>query len=156
MVGAGLICLGLVIVKSSAKPFKVRTYLHYSQGLQPGAPVSIDGVRAGSVATVKLSGGSLDHPIEVVMNLDAAQQWTIPNDSKAMLTSDGVLGPTSMEIDTRGASGVPIQINGVIKSLEVTDYQAAHALEVVGNALIDASKKLRNQNERPNAPAGTK
>jgi len=40
--------------------------------------------------------------------------------------------------------------------MEITDNQAAHALEVVGKALIDASKKLRDKNESPNSHVPSK
>jgi hypothetical protein len=61
-----------------------------------------------------------------------------------------------MDIDARGTTGPPIENNGVIKSREVADNQAAHALEVVGKALIDASKKLRDKNESPKSPVPSK
>ncbi len=152
IVGTGLVCLGLLIVKAPTHRLKIRTYLHHTEGLKTGASVSMDGVRIGSVTTVNLGGGSTDHPVEVVTLLDAGQQVSVPNDSVVSLITEGVLGPTVMDIDTRRAIGPPIENNGVIKSLEVTDNQAAHALEVVGNALINASKKLRDKNESSNSP----
>jgi phospholipid/cholesterol/gamma-HCH transport system substrate-binding protein len=131
IVGTGLVCLGLLIVKAPTHRLKVRTYLHHTQGLKPGASVSIDGVRIGSVARVDLGSESTDHPVEVIMLLGTGEQVTIPNDSEASLATEGLLGPTIMEIDTRSATGPPIENNGVIKSLEVTDNQAAHALDVL-------------------------
>jgi ABC-type transporter Mla subunit MlaD len=67
----------------------------------------------------------------VILLLGTGEQVTIPNDSEASLATEGLLGPTIMEIDTRSATGPPIENNGVIKSLEVTDNQAAHALDVL-------------------------
>ncbi len=90
------------------------------------------------------------------MLLDTGQELNVPSDSVITLTTAGVLGPTEIDIDTRGTTGPPIENNGVIKSVEITDNQAAHALEVVGKALIDASKKLRDKNESPNSPVPSK
>ena len=139
-------CLVLVLVKVPRHRLLVRTYLRHALSLQPGTPVSIDGVRVGSVRSVELVPGVRDRPVEVLMTLGTAYKLTLPNDSVVEPTSEGVLGPTVMEIDTRNTTGSPLESNGVLKSVEITDTQGARALEVIGNALIEESKKLRDKN----------
>ena len=123
----------------------MHTYLRTGDGLQTGTPVSVDGVRAGSLESLSVRTVSGDLPIDAILRVNTSYRLSIPNDSVVRLTSDGVLGPTVLEIDTRAASGPPIQDNGLLKSVEVTDDKAARALENIGNALIDASKKMRDK-----------
>lgn len=86
------------------------------------------------------------------MALGTSYKLTVPNDSVVEPTSEGVLGPAVMDIHTRNTTGSPLENNGVLCSLEITDTQGAHALEVLGNALIEKSKKLRDQNQSSNSP----
>jgi hypothetical protein len=54
-----------------------------------------------------------------------------------------------MEIDTQKAAGPPIGNNGILKSTEVTDNQAAHAMEKLGSVLIEESKRLSDKDKHP-------
>jgi hypothetical protein len=90
-----------------------------------------------------------EHPVEVIMSIGTSKKVIVPNDSTVWLTAEGVLGPNVVEIDTLKAVGPPVENNGVLKSLEVTNNNAARAMEIMGNALIDASKKLRDKDKSP-------
>ncbi len=129
----------------------VRTFLHSAQGVQPGAHVRVDGVDVGSVSDVGVSKQPAEGPIELRMVLRAPYVLSIPSDATASLQTDGVLGPTFVEIDTREASGAPIAENGTLKSVEfnVSKESAAHALEVVGNAFLKEAQKMRDQRPAP-------
>jgi len=152
IVGIGLTCLALIFVKAPSHRLNVRTYLRNAQGLQSGTPVSIDGVRVGSVTSVDVRPELGDHPVEAVMMIGTSYKLTVPNDSVVRLTAEGALGPTVLEIDTRKAVGPPAENNGVLKSMEATDNQGARALEFMGNVLIDASKKIRDKDRSPSPP----
>lgn len=145
IVGVGVTCLGLVLARMPTHRLKVRTYLHQAQGLKSGSAVSIDGVRVGSVERVDVRPDLGDHPVETIMVIGTSYEMKVPNDSVVRLETEGVLGPTVIQIDTRKAVGRPVENNGVLKSVELTDDQAAHALEFIGNALIDESKKIREK-----------
>lgn len=93
IVGTGLVCLVLVLVKVPRHRLLVRTYLRHALSLQPGTSVSLDGVRVGSVRSVDLRSGVSDRPVEVVMALGTSYKLTVPNDSVVEPTSEGVLGP---------------------------------------------------------------
>jgi ABC-type transporter Mla subunit MlaD len=93
-----------------------------------------------------------DRPVEVVMTINTSYKLTVPNDSVVRLaTEGGVLGPTVVEIDTRKAIGPPIQDNGVLPSMEITDSRAARVLEFIGNTFLYESRKLRDT-EKPLSP----
>ena len=58
-------------------------------------------------------------------------------------------GPTFVEIDTRKAAGPPIAEDAVLRSVEfnLNGEAAAHALEVVGDAMVKEAQKLRDQDQ---------
>lgn len=143
--GVGAVGLSFVLMKTPVHTLRMHTYLRTADGLQTGTPVSIDGVRVGCLESLSVRAVLGDRPVDAILAIDTSYKLTIPNDSLVRLTSEGVLGPTVLEIDTRAAVGPPIENNGLLKSVEITDSQAARALEYVGNALIDASKKMRDK-----------
>ena len=79
----------------------------------------------------------------------------IPTDAIASLEADGVLGPTFVEIDTRKASGPAAGDDAALQSMEVEKGQSARALEVLGNALLEESRKSRER-DKSQTPQGTK
>ena len=149
------ICAWLVLRRSPSHRLSVRTYFRHAQSLQLGTPVWVDGVEAGSVTSINVRPELGERPVEVVMAIQTPYDLRVPNGSTASLSAQGVLGPAVVEIDTRKAGGPPLGSGGVLESLEVTDNQAAHAMEVIGNSLVEASKKLRDQqsNSLPVNPA---
>ena len=138
-------CVWLV-GSSASRKITVRTYFHHAQGLIPGARVQVDGVEAGFVREVTLETKRGNRPIAVRMALDTANGSSVPSDATASLQVDEVLGPTFVEVDTRNRTGAPISNNGILESVEAVDNTgAAQALEVIGNKLLDESKKLREK-----------
>jgi ABC-type transporter Mla subunit MlaD len=126
----------------------LRTYFHHAQSLQPGTPVWVDGVEVGSVTSISVRPELSELPVEVLMETRTPYDLRIRG-SIVSLSAQGVLGPAVLEIDTRRSTGPPVLNGGILKSAEVTDNQAAHAMEVVGNSLIEASKKLREKDQSP-------
>ena len=138
-------CVWLVVSSASHKII-VRTYFHNAQGLIPGARVRVDGVEAGFVREVSVEADRGKQPIVVRIALDTANGLNVPSDATTSLQTEGVLGPTFVEVDTRDRTGVPIGNNGVLESAETIDNTgAAHALEVIGNKLLEESKKLKEK-----------
>ena len=118
--------------------------------------MSVDGVRVGAVRSVDVRPELGDHPVEAVIAIGTPYKLVVPKDSVVWLAIEGgVLGQTVLEIDTRNAVAPPIENDGVLKSVEVKDNQAAHALEFIGNALIDESKNIREKDKPPNQPSET-
>ena len=110
-------CLWLVVREPSHR-LNVRTFVHNPQGLQPGARVHIDGVDVGSVRDIRASTQLGEGSSELRMILRTPYALSIPADAVVSLQTEGVLGPTFVEIDTRKASGAPIAQDGVLRSVE--------------------------------------
>jgi phospholipid/cholesterol/gamma-HCH transport system substrate-binding protein len=144
------ICLWLSLRPPSQ--LNVRTYFHNAANLQRDTSVWVDGVEVGSVTSVAVRPELGERPVEVLMTIRTPYELRIPKGSIASLSTQGVLGPTVVDIDTRRASGPPIENGGMLDSLELANNQAARAIEVLGNALVDASKKLQEKEQSSSKP----
>jgi ABC-type transporter Mla subunit MlaD len=144
-------CLWLVVLSASHKII-VRTYFRNAPGLLSGARVRVDGMELGFVREISLEPQHRDRPIAVRMALDTEHGLIIPSDAAATLETEGMLGPTFVEIDTRNKTGAPIGNNAILESTEPADNAGAHALEVVGKSFLE-SRKLREKDKPPLDPA---
>lgn len=154
VVCVGLLCLWIALRETSSHQLTIRAYFQSAQGLKRGTPVWINGVQVGSVIDVRVHPELTEHPVEVLMAISTPYELSIPRDSIARLSAQGVLGPNVVDIDTRMATGSPIANGGVLKSVEdtVTGNQAADAMEKIGNVLIKESNRLREQDKPRAAP----
>src|SRR5579863_3791698 len=91
-------CLGLAY-RSYAHGLTVRVYFHNAQGLHRHEKVRANGLDVGTVESVSLSPQLGDQPVEVLLRLDSDHAARIPNDSTAMIETEGLLGPPYVEID---------------------------------------------------------
>jgi ABC-type transporter Mla subunit MlaD len=107
--------------------------------MKAGAPVYVDGVKLGVVMSVRVRPELGDRPVEVFMAISTPYELRIPSDSTVFLSTEGVLGQTFPDIDTRSAHGAASGNNGVLKSSEVTAVVAAQAVRRIGDALVQAS-----------------
>jgi ABC-type transporter Mla subunit MlaD len=131
---------------------RLKTYFQNPSSLDAGALVCVDGVQVGTISSVRVHPEWREHPVEVLMALETPYKIDIPDDAMVSLQTQGVLGPTFVEIDTRNARGTPIRNDGVMKSLEVKPDTAADVLERVGQAMIQASKNVRPSGENHATP----
>jgi ABC-type transporter Mla subunit MlaD len=144
----GLASIWFVSTESRAHHLTVRTYFRTTENLKPDATVRFHGVDPGAVKAVNLRPELGKRPIEIVMELRNDHGLQIPNDSIASPATDGVLGPTFVEIDGSQAAGPPLRNNEILQSLEpdvMTNEQAARAMEKIGTVLIEESQKLRQK-----------
>jgi phospholipid/cholesterol/gamma-HCH transport system substrate-binding protein len=108
----------------------VSTYFANSAGLKTGAAVNLEGVTIGTVKTVTIDN-SPEHkltPVKIVMKLDDKYAATLKKDSKASLSTVGVLGDTVVDINSQFAVGQRLQDGDVLKTLEtpsITDVVKA-------------------------------
>jgi ABC-type transporter Mla subunit MlaD len=123
----------------------LHAYYRHVQNVRKGMPVCVDGVEVGSVANVTVRPELGDRPVEVVLKVRTPYELRIPRDSIAALSSQGVLGPNVVDIDTRAAHAPPVTDGATIESRESTDDQAAHALGVVVKSLAEHSRKQDQQ-----------
>jgi phospholipid/cholesterol/gamma-HCH transport system substrate-binding protein len=131
---------------------KVRSYFENAAGLEVGAPVSLEGVTVGTVTRIRVVS-SPDRrltPVEVTMKISGRRvEQSLHTDSKASLSTIGVLGDTVVDINSQFASG-PLLKNGdelttmetpnitdVIKSSQGTIEQL-NVILAKANSLLDS------------------
>jgi phospholipid/cholesterol/gamma-HCH transport system substrate-binding protein len=101
----------------------VRSYFENSAGLKVGAPVQLDGVTVGNVSAVRPVLDRRLTPVEVVMKINRKYAAGIREDSKASLETQGVLGDTDVDIDSKYAHRGPAQNNAELPTTESPNLQ---------------------------------
>ncbi len=98
----------------------ILTYFENSAGLKSGAAVNLEGVTIGTVKTVTIDNSPERKltPVKVTMKLDDKFGATLKKDSKASLSTVGVLGDTVIDINSQFAVGPPLQDGDVLKTTE--------------------------------------
>jgi phospholipid/cholesterol/gamma-HCH transport system substrate-binding protein len=98
----------------------VTTYFENSAGLKDGAAVNLEGVTIGTVKNISVVTAPERKltPVQVVMKLDSKFQSSLHTDSKAALTTVGVLGDTVVDINSQVATGPPLQDGDELKTEE--------------------------------------
>src|SRR5882757_6237553 len=126
VVAAIILVTLLFLMTSSAglgifsRKLTITTYFENSAGLKPGAPVNLQGVTIGTVKTVTVVATPERKltPVQVVMKLNEKYSEDLKKDSKAALTTIGVLGDTVVDINSQFAVGPPLRDGDELKTLE--------------------------------------
>src|SRR5437899_2861748 len=89
----------------------ITTYFENAAGLKPGAAVNLQGVTIGNVKSVTFTNAPDKKltPVMVIMKIDPKYQAGLHSDSKAALTTVGVLGDTIVDINSQAATGGPLR-----------------------------------------------
>jgi phospholipid/cholesterol/gamma-HCH transport system substrate-binding protein len=103
----------------------ITTYFANSAGLKDGAAVNLEGVTIGNVKTVTVVTDPARKmtPVKVLMKLDDKFASSLKTDSKAALTTVGVLGDTVVDINSQFAKGGPLKDGGELPTLETPSIQ---------------------------------
>jgi phospholipid/cholesterol/gamma-HCH transport system substrate-binding protein len=98
----------------------ITTYFENSAGLKVGAAVNLQGVTIGTVKNVTVVNTPERKltPVRVVMKLNEKFANELRKDSKASLTTVGVLGDTVVDINSQFAVGPPLQDGDELKTTE--------------------------------------
>jgi phospholipid/cholesterol/gamma-HCH transport system substrate-binding protein len=98
----------------------VVTYFVNSAGLKTGAAVNLEGVTIGTVKSVTIDNSPARKltPVRVVMKLNEKYSVGLKKDSKASLSTVGVLGDTVVDINSQFAVGPRLQDGDELKTLE--------------------------------------
>ncbi|MBS1821839.1 MAG: MCE family protein [Acidobacteria bacterium] len=128
----------------------VTTYFENSAGLKPGAAVNLQGVTIGTVKTVTVVSSPERKltPVQVVMKLNQKFAEYLRKDSKASLSTVGVLGDTVVSINSQFAVGPPLRDGDELKTMEtpsLTDVvkasqgtiESLNAILAKMNAIVD-------------------
>jgi len=103
----------------------VSTYFPNSSGLQVGAPVTLEGVTIGEVKAVTVTTDPKRNltPVKVVMKLDPHFKKSLHTDTKASLSTVGVLGDTVVDLNSALAKGPELKSGDELKTLETPTLQ---------------------------------
>jgi phospholipid/cholesterol/gamma-HCH transport system substrate-binding protein len=101
----------------------LRSYFENSAGLKIGAPVNLEGVTVGNVKHILIDPSRGLTPVEVVMRVNRDKAKDIHADSKSSLETMGVLGDTVVDIDSRRATGPPVEDNAELPTTETPNLQ---------------------------------
>ena len=130
------------------KKFTLITYFDNAEGLRPGQPVDLQGVAIGNVQTVRIVPGRQLDPVQVIMRINAKFQPFLRVDSKATITTAGVLGESFVDIDSKSAKGPIVKdgseiapgtapgVQDVVKSSQTT-LQNVDILVKNANAILE-------------------
>jgi phospholipid/cholesterol/gamma-HCH transport system substrate-binding protein len=108
-----------------SRKMTITTYFENAAGLKPGAAVNIEGVTIGTVKTVTVSSSPERKltPVMVVMKVDSKYSFALHTDSKAALSTVGVLGDTIVDINSQVATGPELRDGDELKTLETPSLQ---------------------------------
>jgi phospholipid/cholesterol/gamma-HCH transport system substrate-binding protein len=104
----------------------LHSYFENAAGLKVGAPVNLQGYAIGEVSKIQILATPAHRltPIEVTMKVSGKYRDALRRDSKASLTTVGVLGDTVLDINSQLATGPPVQNGdelGTTESPSLTD-----------------------------------
>ncbi len=126
-----LSCLTLIVflLTGSSSWFKKEVPLHMytsdAAGLNSGSPVRINGIQAGTVKGVALSGDTNPQKvIRVDFVVDGEMQKQIPVDSISSISSDNLLGSTKFLQINKGIKPDIIARDAVVKSADTRQFDA--------------------------------
>ncbi|HEX6906703.1 MAG TPA: MlaD family protein [Terriglobales bacterium] len=102
---------------------KITLYAYFdnASGLRVGAPVRLQGVDIGNVDSIRVVPNHGLTPVKVVLRVSTKYENGIRADSSAELSTQGVLGETFVDIDSRGAHGPPAADGTVLPIHEQPD-----------------------------------
>jgi phospholipid/cholesterol/gamma-HCH transport system substrate-binding protein len=122
------------------KTVPLHVFLNDASGLTEGAPVRINGIPAGKVTGVKLSGETDPaRVIRVDFEVDQGMLKQIPQDSVASIASDNLLGSTKfLQID-KGKSQEIVQPGSTMRSANTQEFQQ---LVQQGFGVLDSAQAI--------------
>jgi phospholipid/cholesterol/gamma-HCH transport system substrate-binding protein len=111
------------------------------QGLKPGAPIQMGGVRVGQVAAVDYSAKGDDDKVHVELTIVKIEARRIRGDSTAYIIPKGLLGDRQVKI-TKGREGEALKPGSLIKSKEPQDMMVR-----LDDLAVKAEKAIVNVGE---------
>ena len=141
----------LVLPVSKIRQCRVhlKTCLQNADALRNGAAVRISGVEVGRVRRVEVRPEDHACPVFVEMELQSSYQLKVPRDSKAYISTAGILGPTYVGIDSSDAFGIPIEDWGTLQSKVVSEIKADDLVRRIERVTEESTKEHTNDRTRP-------
>ena len=134
------LCVSTLKVWNAVRPtLHLRSCFHESAGLKAGAAVRVVGVDAGKVRRVVPAAP--DCPVDVELALPLTSEFrSLPQNATAKISTEGVLGPSYIEIELPKIPGPAIANYGMIRTVEYSgtlDPKTAEKLKKFVNDAID-------------------
>ncbi len=122
------------------KQVSLYTYVDDAAALQDGAPVRVNGILAGKVKTVALSGSNDPRKtIRIDFLIDQAMMKEIPEDSLISIASDNLLGATKFLSIKKGKSPDTVKPDSEVHSLDTREFDD---LVQQGYAVLDSLQAI--------------
>jgi phospholipid/cholesterol/gamma-HCH transport system substrate-binding protein len=122
--------------------FPLRTYLADSGGMAEGSSVRLNGILAGTIKKVQLSGSKdPKRMVEMQMQIDSKFLAEIPEDSTAAISAANLLGDKYINI-TKGKSPKHVESGGEVQSLQLQDIPQ---LIETATAILNSFQKVVNR-----------
>jgi phospholipid/cholesterol/gamma-HCH transport system substrate-binding protein len=122
------------------KTIPLHVYVNDASGLNPGSPVRINGIPAGKVTDVALSGETdPNRVIKVDFEVDEDMRKQIPVDSIASIGSDNLLGSTKFLQIQKGKSHDTVQAGATMKAANTQEFQQ---LVQQGFGVLDSAQEI--------------
>jgi ABC-type transporter Mla subunit MlaD len=137
---SGIGCSGFCYLKGDAAKVAAPNVFPFIFWLKPGANVQLAGVEIGRVRKIRNEIGT-DCPVDVEFELALTKQFrSLPSNATARFSTEGILGPTYLEIVLPKSPGQAIENHGVIQGVDHSDGlspEAARKLKRLVNDVID-------------------
>src|ERR1700749_2065362 len=151
-IGLAILLVTIFTIGGQHKTFVKMFHLHVIfddvQGLQSGNNIWLSGMKVGTVGHISFYGNS---QVEVILNIEEKAQPHIRKDSKARISTDGLVG-NKIVVITGGSENVPTvadndrleaeHLAGMQEMMSTLQASNGNLLEITGN-LKAISQRLR-------------
>ena len=139
--------------KAFVKSIRLHIIFDNVQGLQPGNNIWLSGMKVGTVKSIGFYGNS---QVAVVLNVEKQAQAHIRKDSKARITTDGLVGNKIVVIDGGSDQAPPVADNDSLQSEHVAGTQELMTtLQASNGNLLEITGNLRTISKRLTESQGT-
>jgi phospholipid/cholesterol/gamma-HCH transport system substrate-binding protein len=118
----------------------LHVYVSDASGLTEGSPVRINGIGAGKVTGVRLSGETdPNRVIKIDFDVDEDMLKQIPDDSIASISSDNLLGSTKFLQISKGKDAQTVRAGATMKAANTQEFQQ---LVAQGFGVLDSAQAI--------------
>ena len=157
LLGLAILVVGVVVIGGQHKYFtraiQLRVVFDDVQGLQAGNNVWLSGMKVGTVRKVMFYGRS---QVEVVLNVERQAQQHIRKDTKARVSTDGLVGNKIVVLEGGSDSAPAVQENDRLQSETQPGLQEMMGtLQASNGNLLAITGNLKAISEKLKAGQGT-
>lgn len=120
------LCVLIFLMSGTTGLFTKKVTLLFYQdnagGLRIGAPVRLEGVDIGNVTGIGVVADRGVDPVQIKMKIAGKFQPLVKKNATATLNTAGVLGETFVDIDSRNATGGPVQNGDELKAKDTPSF----------------------------------